>query len=308
MPRYRAAGIEIDSGLALTGLRAGPAVERLADVVVRVGGAPAELPDVLERGANWQRAAGAWLLCVPGLARFLVREAGEIVIDPQGGVSPDELAIFAAGPLLGILLHLRGQVLLQASAVAVGGGGAALFCGGTSAGKSTLAAALGRRGYAIICDDLCCIDLAAPGGPHALADATTLKLWAQAIEQLELESGPAVRTGLRKHHVAPAAGAIATAPVRAIYILAEARPSVPAGIQRPNVVDLAILVRRSAYRPNMVRALGQRPAYFAAATRLAGAAGVFTFTRALGFELMDAALDALEAHWSEIGLARGHAA
>ncbi len=307
MPRYRAAGVEIDSGLALLGLRAGLATERPADVVVRVGASPTELPDALEHGANWQRAAGAWLLSVPGLARFLVREAGEIVIDPQGDATPDELAIFAAGPLLGILLHLRGQVVFQASAVAVGGG-AALFCGGTSAGKSTLAAALGRRGYAMICDDLCSIDLAAPGGPHALADATTLKLWAQATEHLDLEPGPPVREGLLKHHVASPAGAIAAAPIRAIYVLQEARPSVPAGIQRPNVVDLAILLRRSAYRPNMVRALGQRPAYFAAATRLAGAAGVFTFARAHDFGQMDAALDELEAHWAEIGLVRGQAA
>lgn len=307
MPRYRAAGVEIDSGLALPGLHPAPAAELPADVVVRVGETPAELPGAVERGANWERAGGAWLLRVPGLARFLVRAAGEIVIHPQGAATPDDLAIFAAGPLLGLLLHLRGQIVLQASAVAVGDG-AALFCGGTSAGKSTLAAALGRRGYPMICDDLCSIDLAAPGGPHALADAATLKLWAQAIDQLGLESGPPVRAGLRKHHAAPPAGTVAAAPVRAIYVLGEARPSAPAGIQRANVVDLAILVRRSAYRPNMVRALGQRPAYFEAATRLGGAASVFTFARALGFERMDAGLDELEAHWAELGLARGRAA
>jgi hypothetical protein len=96
--------------------------------------------------------------------------------------------------------------------------------------------------------------------------------------------------------------------VRAIYLLQEARPSVRPGIQRPNVVDLAILLRRSAYRPNMVRALGQRPAYFAAAARLAGVAGVFTFARAHDFGLMDAACDELEAHWAEIGLAQCRAA
>lgn len=306
MPRYRAAGVDIDSELALPGLPSAGAGSE-ADVAVRVGETPASLPGALERGANWERAAGALLVSIPGLARFLVREAGEIVVEPLGGAPPEDLAIFAAGSMLGLLLQLRGQIVLQASAVAVAGR-AAVFCGSTSAGKSTLAAALGRRGYPTLCDDLCAIDMTAPGGPRALADATTLKLWAQAAKQLDLEPGPPVRATLRKHHVAPPAGAVAAAPVRAIYVMTEARPSDTPGIARPNVVDVALLIRSSAFRPNVMRALGQRPAYLAAAAQLANAAGVFTFKRQLGFERMDAVLGELEAHWAEIELAPGRAA
>jgi hypothetical protein len=305
VPRYRAAGVDIDSELALPGLPAGDG--RASDVMVRVGETPASLPDALEHGANWERAAGALLVSIPGLARFLVRETGEIVIEPLAGTPPEDLAIFAAGPMLGLLLQLRGRIVLQASAVAVAGG-AALFCGPTSAGKSTLAAALGRRGYPTICDDLCAIDMTAPGGPRVLADATTLKLWAQAARQLDLEAGPPVRAGLRKHHVAPPAGSVVAAPVRAIYVLMEARPPDTPGIARPNIADLALLVRDAAFRPNVVRSLGQRAAYLAGAAQLANAAGVFTFRRQLGFERMDATLDDLEAHWAEIGLAPGRAA
>jgi hypothetical protein len=274
---------------------------------MREGETPVSLLGALERGANWERAAGALLVSMPGLARFLVREAGEIVVEPLAGATPEDLGIFAAGPMLGLLLHVRGRIVLQASAVAVAGG-AVLFCGPTSAGKSTLAAALGQRGYPIICDDLCAIDLAAPGEPRAVADTTTLKLWAQAAKQLDLEPGPPVRAALRKHHVLPPAGAVAAASVRAIYVITEARPSDTPGIARPNIVDVALLIRSSAFRPNVMRALGQRGAYLAAAAQLANAAGVFTFKRRLGFERMDAALDELEAHWAEIGLATGRAA
>jgi hypothetical protein len=305
--RYRAAGLEIESGLALPGLREAPAGGAPPDVVVRVGGTPPGLANALERGANWERAAGVLQVSVPGLARFLIREAGEIVIEPDAGAAVEDVAIIVAGPLIGLFLHLRGQIVLQASAVAVDGA-AVLICGETAAGKSTLVAALGRRGYPAICDDLCAIDMAATGGPRALSDAATLKLWADAIRRLDTPQGPPVRAVLQKHHVAPPAGSVAAAPVRAIYALREARPSDSPGIQRPNVVDRALLVRRAAFRPNVVRALDQRAAYFAAAARLAGAAGVFTFTRSLGFDRMDDALDALEAHWSEIGLAPGKAA
>ena len=302
MPRYRAAGVDIESELALPGLLAADGVGAAADVEVRVGETPAGLPGALERGANWERAAGALLLDIPGLARFLIREAGEIVVEPAAGVAPGELAIFIAGTMLGLLLHLRGRILLQASAVAVAGG-AVLFCGSTSAGKSTLAAALGRRGYPTICDDLCAIDFAAPGEPRAVADSTTLKLWAQTIKQLALEAGPPVRPALRKHHVAPPSGSVAAAPVRAIYMLIEARPPHPPQIARANVADLALIVRRNAFRHSLVRALDQQAAYLMAAAQLASAAGIFSLERPLGFERLEAGMDDLEAHWTHIGLA-----
>ena len=306
MSRYRAAGVEIESGLVLPGLHPASGSVAPPDVTVSVGETPPALADALERGANWERAAGALLVSIPGLARFLVREAGEIVVDPAPGAAPEDLAIFAAGPMLGLLLQLGGRIVLQASAVAVAGG-AVLFCGPTSAGKSTLAAALGRRGYPTICDDLCAIDMTAPGGPRALADTTTLKLWAHAIMRLDLKEGPPVRAALRKHHVAPPSGSVDAAPVRAIYMLIEARPPHPPRIVRANVVDLALIVRRSAFRHSLGRALGQRAAYLAAAAQLASVAGVFSFERPLGFERVETGLDDLEAHWTHIGLARGRA-
>lgn len=293
--------------MALPGLGAAASGAAPPDVVVRFGQTPRGLPDALERGANWELAERALLVSIPGLAHFLIREAGEILVEAAPEASPDDLAIFVAGPLLGLFLHLRGRIVLQASAVAVAGG-AVLFCGPATAGKSTLAAALGRRGYPMVCDDVCAIDLPAAGGARALADAATLKLWAQAARRLELPPGPPVRARLQKHHVTPPAGRVDDAPVRAIYVLREARPSDTAGIERANIVDLAILVRRSAFRPSVVRALGQPPAYLAATTRLASGAGVFLLTRELGFERLDGVLDELEAHWAEIGLAPGRAA
>jgi len=305
--RYRAAGLEIESVLALPGLRETAGGRAPADVVIRVDGAPRTLPEALERGANWERAAGVLLVSVPGVARFLIREAGEIVIQPDAGISVDDVAVIVAGPLIGLFLHLRGRIVLQASAVAVDSG-AVLFCGETTAGMSTLAAALGRRGYPMICDDLCAIDMAAGGGSRVLADATTLKLWADATKALGLEPGPRVRAQLNKHHVAPPAGVVDAAPVRAIYVLKEAWAPDTVGIQRPNVVDTAILVSGSAFRPNMMRALDQRSAYFAAAAQLAREAGVFVLTRELGFQRMDHTLDEIEAHWAKIGRASGKAA
>jgi len=301
MHRYRAAGLEIESDLELPGLIASQAPAEGLQLTMRVGETPAALDGALETGPNWQRAAGAFLLTIPGVARFLVRDGRELVACPESETAPDDLAIFLAGPLLGICLHLRGATPLLASAVRVGDR-AVLFCGESGAGKSTLAAALGKRGHRMIADDLCALDLAAAGGVAVLPDAATLKLWALAVRRLELEAGPPVRVALQKLHVDPPAGLAPAAPVAAIYVLREARKPHTPGIQRPNVTDTAILVRRSAYRPNLVRALGQRSDYFMAAARLANAGGLFTWDRELGFDRMEAQVDQLEAHWAEIGL------
>lgn len=70
------------------------------------------------------------------------------------------------------LLHLRGATCLHASAVAANGGVVA-FCGPTGSGKSTVAAAMARRGFAFVTDDVLPLRatpaavLAGPGLPEA---------------------------------------------------------------------------------------------------------------------------------------------
>ena len=96
--------------------------------------------------------------------------------------------------------------MLHASAVHVNGK-AVLFCGPSGAGKSTLAAALAQRGYPLVTDDLCAITLAPGAPPMVHPDGRQLKLWAQAIERLDLAErrGAPVRNRLEKFYVEPAA-------------------------------------------------------------------------------------------------------
>ena len=58
-----------------------------------------------------------------------------------------------------LLRHLRGQLSLHASAVSIEGR-AAVFIGASGSGKSTFAAYLGGRGYAMLADDVAHIDRA----------------------------------------------------------------------------------------------------------------------------------------------------
>ncbi|MBO9499207.1 MAG: hypothetical protein J7483_07100 [Novosphingobium sp.] len=300
---YRIAGLNVASDVAFAGMIATPPFDA-ADVRVRRGSPPASLDDPTHRGPNWQIADGRLLLSVPGIVKMLVSGGDEILFEPEAEVAEADTEIFLSGTGIGMLLHQRDQMVLHASAVRVGDR-AVLFCGASGAGKSTLAAALGERGYALVTDDLAAIVLR-NGKPHVEPDGRRHKLWQHAIDGLDLgarRSG-AVRASLAKYHVEPAAVAGTALPVAAVYHLREARPPHPRGIERPNIVDAGLIVRRNAFRPAMVKRLGQQRIYLESAGALV-AAGVFTLTRPLGFAQVSTDLDALEAHWADIGLHEG---
>jgi hypothetical protein len=297
---YELAGLSVESDIALPGAVA--AAPRAAEVTIARALVPERLECASASGPNWSLGDDAFLLVVPGIARFLMTQGRRIAVEIEDGVAEEEAGVFLAGTVFGILLHQRRHIVLHASAIAVQGG-AVLFCGPSGAGKSTLAAALAQRGYPFVTDDFCVIATGA-GAPRVFPDGRLLKLWDQAIDRLGLQEsrGEALRARIEKFYVEPKATARAALPLRAVYLLQEARPPRTPGVERPNVVDAALILRRNAYRPQMVVRMGQKAEYFGAAAEIANAAGVFTLTRSLGFGRIAQTIEWLEAHWRATGL------
>jgi hypothetical protein len=305
---YRISGLSVGSDIALRGMIGSPAGDEATDVVIRRAAVPAELESPSHAGPTWQIAGNRFLLRVPNVARFLLTEGREIAFEPEPEADESDIPIFIVGSAFGILLHQREQVVLHASAVRVNGR-AVLFCGSSGMGKSTLAAALAQRGYPLMTDDVCAVTVKADGTPTVQSDGRQLKLWAQAIERLGLADrrGVRVRNQLDKYYVESGESCADALPLGAVYALREARPPHAPGIERPNVVDAALILRRNAYRPLVVRRLDQKVNYFHAAGAIANRAGIFHLTREIGFERMPDVLAMLEQHWREAGLT-GHAA
>lgn len=96
--------------------------------------------------------------------------------------SPESAALYLLGPIFAVILRYRGIVCLHASAV-VSNGRAIAFVGPEEAGKSTTAAAFGRRGFAILSDDVVPLQehqgqfVVLPGSPY-------LRLWPESAELL----------------------------------------------------------------------------------------------------------------------------
>jgi len=299
---YCVSGLAVASDVALPGLIARSANAGEPDVRIVRGEVPDTLEGATELGPNWHMADDLFLMNVPGIVRMLLSAGKEIRYAPVDGNTPDEVAIFLSGTGFGILLHQLGRVVLHASAVRVGNA-AVLFCGPSGAGKSTLAAALGERGYDLVTDDFCSISIR-DGQPWVEADGRQHKLWQHAIDALSVgeRRADAVRTQLHKFYVEPRSAVAAPLPLAAIYQLREARAPLEPGIEQPNIVDAALIVRRNAYRPALVQRMGQRGLYFQGAATLTQRAGVYQLTRTLKFPQMPDVIGWLEDHWRTLRL------
>jgi hypothetical protein len=300
---YYIAGLTVGSEIVLPGLNAAAPDHGTPDVTIRGRAVPAALANATASGPTWQIAGEQFLLHVPAVARFLLTAGNEIAFEAERGADAGDIPTFIVGTAFGILMHQREQIVLHASAVRVNGK-AILFCGPSGAGKSTLAAALSRRGYRLITDDFCAVSVSDAGKPVVHPDGRQLKLWAQAIEMLDLKEsrGERVRSRLEKFYVDPGEAHLEALPLGAVYALREARPQLVPGIERPNVANAAVLLRRNAYRPRLVAHLNQKVLYFHAAAAIANNAGIFRLIRKLDFAAMPEVISSLERHWLEIGL------
>ena len=299
---YRIAGLAVASEIELKGVVAA-SPSAAPDVTLRAGRVPEALEGITAHGARWQIAGDRFLLRIPDFARFLLIAGREVVFEALPGVALSELSGFLIGTVFGMLLHQRGYVVLHASAVRVNDR-AVLFCGPSGSGKSTLAAALAQRGFPLVTDDVCALTLDAAGTPIVQSDGRRLKLWEEAIAKLDLADrrGGRVNSRTEKFFVEPSASHAEALPLGAVYMLREANPPHAAGIERPTAVDAAILLRRNAYRPNIVARVGQRENYFLAAGQVGNTHGVFHLTRVRDFAAMPEVIAMLQRHWSDIGL------
>ena len=241
------------------------------DVAVRFGKTPPRLPRAVRRNPPvWEAAPGLLLLHVEDVARYLVTDGREIVIEPRGGRHED-LETFLVGPVFAALLQQRGIVTLHAAAVGTDAG-AALLLGASGSGKSSLAAALVERGYALLADHVTGVVLDAGGRATALPAFPYLRLWADSLDKLCLRTRARgrVRPELEKYWVPAERFGAAPAPVCAAFVLTgHHRPDFGFEPAPPGSAAAFRAFFDNTYRQPMLSALGQGPNHFRTATEAA---------------------------------------
>ncbi|MGH9864983.1 MAG: hypothetical protein ACRD4H_06165 [Candidatus Acidiferrales bacterium] len=117
-----------------------------------------------------------------GLTFYLNASVTDIRVRCDAPMAADDVADFLLGPVLGIVLRLRGVTCLHASAVSIGGKAIA-FVGVAGAGKSTTAALFARKGHSVLADDIAAL-VEREGSFYVLPAYPYLNLWPVTVEML----------------------------------------------------------------------------------------------------------------------------
>ncbi|WP_246707251.1 serine kinase [Mesorhizobium sp. NZP2077] len=291
-------GLTFGSEVLLPELEPMAMAPAVADIMINVGPLPQHSADA---AAAFHFEAHRQYLTWQTVGAFLISDASRIDVDPAPGVDDALIAFPLLGPVLALLLHQRGLLVLHASAIAVGGK-SAIFMGDKGAGKSTTAGAMIRAGHDLLTDDVVALDVSKPLDPMIVPGFPQLKLAsdaAAAISLKEAEVRPLVHPAIDKtQHRLRGAFSSDMVPVTRIYILE--RGARAAILPLPSVASLPAIIKFSYVTRFGRSAL---PSDFAAThlrqcAQLAAHVGVCRLEVPTGLDRLGEAVDLIEADLS----------
>lgn len=277
--RYLAFGLRWRSDIALPELRTAPDTQGV-DVDVRLGPVPPLAEPFTRVEEVAQVSSRAFVLDMAGVARFGLFDGSKIVVEPYDEASPADIRAHLLGSITGALLLQRGLLPLHASAALVEGKAVAIV-GASGAGKSTLALALHERGWPLLCDDICALDMSDEGPPLLWPGLVRLKLWGNSLDALNRPSAgldPVPSSDGKFSLAADRLGAHRATPLHAIYVLERAEDGDAEITPMRGAAAFGAIVSNS-FRGLLVEPMGKGPGHFARCAALARACPVFALSR-----------------------------
>lgn len=186
--------------------------------------------EVRNSGLNlWRVAKGGFLrVAYPDGTQFWLDDKREALWATWPTTSSlEETSAYLLGPILGLLLRLRGITCLHASAVSFAGRSIA-FLGSEGAGKSTTAAAFAQDGYAVLSDDIVAL-VEREGAFQVMPAYPHLCLWPDSVNMLygSPDALPRFSANWEKRRLALGEGGMRfesrALPLGAIYLLGDRR-------------------------------------------------------------------------------------
>lgn len=280
--RYNIFGLHIVSEIWLPALLTATNALAIPEVCVRLGKVPAGIVDALKKSGNYQAAKNQFLLQVPGVGRYYVKDGNFILIEPDEQAEARLVQTFLLGTVFSVLLMQRGVLPIHGSAVVIHGRGV-IFTGISGAGKSTLLAAFRERGYSYLTDDVAAVTVEANGAAWVHASYPQQKLWrdSAAATGVDMTAGKPVFVWKGEDKFAvPAHKGFSTSPMAlaAVYELAtEKRRDV--ALRPFRGLDKLTVLLNHTYRFELIEGLGLKTAHFKHAAALAGQIAVSRLIR-----------------------------
>jgi hypothetical protein len=243
--------------------------------------------------------ANHYRFSIPDIGRYWVHQGQEILVVPASGAGAREVRLFLLGSAWGALCYQRGLFPLHTSMVQIGNGVVA-FCGATGTGKSTLAAWLASRGYPLVVDDLCRVDLPAGEPPRVWPSTPRLKLWQEALDALGWNSEQLERDHFRqdKFHVPwPEAPPRESFALRAVYLLEWGETHL---VRLTSTAALRRFIATATYRGQLLEPMGRLAEHWERSAALLQRVPVFELQRPRDWSAMVGVLDVLDAHWQNL--------
>ncbi|MFC1835141.1 hypothetical protein ACFL2Q_10445 [Thermodesulfobacteriota bacterium] len=293
---YSVYGLNVESLIPLPEL---PPGRGRPDVIIQYGSVPTSLQGAEAIGGFYQGAPGCFLLLVEGVARYLVIDGKQILIEREQSATDEEVGLFLLGCAFASLLQQQGLLPLHSSGI-VADGNCIAFLGPSGTGKSTLAGAFLKRGYRILTDDICVISLDSNGSPVAYPGYPQLKLWMDTAGELgeDLESLARISPGIDKFR-RPIGEEFYEdpLPMTRLYVL---------GVSDACQIEVAPMrgaeklraIIGNTYHLGFLDGLGKRPEHFRQCHALAEKLNVCKVTRPRAPFLLDELVGALEADFS----------
>jgi len=292
--RYKLFGLCVASELDLPELVRAPD-DQPADVAIRCGA----LLDGLATDSGASMAGAAMVLNIPDVARYLISDGREILVEAITGASERNVRLFLLGSAFGALLHQRGLLPLHANAIEVDGR-AIGFLGHSGAGKSTIAAWFHDRGHPILADDVCVVTFGEDGRPLAHPGIPRFRLWRDALERRGDDADQYQRSfdGMDKYDVPTSLGPTRDSiALDRLYLLGRSkREAVLPAIRRLSGVAAVDALIANTYRGAYLKMMGGAARHAAACIALARAIPIYAADRIWGHECLDSEAMKLDAH------------
>lgn len=298
---YRGYGLLFASEIELPELA--PADPDEADIVISVGPDAAEALATLDNpdSAQYYFAATPMghVMNLPDNATLLVPDGQRVIVSLVDGSDVEFVRLFLIGSVIGMLFHLRGQLVLHGAAV-VHDRGVSVFVGASGAGKSTLAAHMGARGFAILSDDTLPLTQTADGDFMAWPGSRVFKLWRDALDNLGRDVADLQEIQLRTDKFFTPNASIAedaAHKVVEVFVLQRNEGDDPPKIERLSHLLALQQINEHAYRPEYVGLLGREAPHFHLTAALAGRVKACTLTRPWALERMQETVQLMLDHW-----------